>query len=210
MSNAVMTFKRVFVGNLDERVTAADIKKLFGLDLTPYLLKNSFVDIKPNERRAEVIIPGENVDDILRYNGMKMYDTNIEVTSEQIESVAISEEMETSVEPTAPEEGEIIYMLVDVRNNPDLNFDPVKEVEVCATLHIDHADDPHKALKTFRGNREGTFAIESTNMTRYVGTSLVIRGHSIPLTPFRRRPRGQQPENRFVLTALERAMILRT
>ena len=198
MSNAVMTFKRVFVGNLDERVTAADIKKLFGLDLTPYLQKNSFVDIKADESRAEVIIPGENVDDILKYNGMTMYDKNIEVTSEQMsESVATSEDMETPLEPTtAPEEGEIIYMLLDVRNNPDLNFDPVKEVEVCAALHIDHADDPHKAVKMFRGNREGTFAIESTNMSRYVGTSLVIRGHSIPLTPFRKRPRGQQPENR--------------
>ena len=64
MSNAGMTFKRVFVRNLEERVTAADIKKLFGLDLTPYLQKNSFVDIKADESRAEVIIPGENVDDI--------------------------------------------------------------------------------------------------------------------------------------------------
>ena len=198
--SAEITFKRVYVGNLDERVTVADIKKLFGLELTPYLQKNTFVDMKTGENRAEVIIPGENVGDIMIYNGMTMYDKNIEVTSEQTsEPVATNEDMETSSEPApepAQEEGEIIYMLLDVRNNPDLNFDPVKEVEVCAALHIDHSDDPHKAVKTFRGNREGTFAIESTDMTRYVGTSLVIRGHSIPLTPFRKRPRGQQQQNR--------------
>ena len=49
-----------------------------------------------------------------------------------------------------------------------------------------HEDDPHKAVKTFRGKDIGLYSIESKDMERYVNSSLVIRGHKINLIPIRK------------------------
>ena len=84
--------------------------------------------------------------------------------------------------------GEIIFILLDVRNHPDLNFPPVNDTEVCDALLQKHASDPHLAVKAGWGSRLGTFVVESIDMLPYVGTSLEIRGHDIALKPVRKQP----------------------
>ena len=93
-------------------------------------------------------------------------------------------------------EEDILYLLLDCRL-PTFVFNPVKEIEVCAALQLEHGDDHHTAVQTFRGRNLGTFSIESTDMKRYVGTHLVIRGKEIPLTPIRKRkPNQPQQQHR--------------
>ena len=84
-------------------------------------------------------------------------------------------------------------MILDVRNHPDLNFPPVSETEVCDALLEKHPGDHHLAVKAGWASRLGTFAIESEDMGPYLGSTLNIRGHDIPLRPIRKQT-PQQPE----------------
>ena len=193
-----VSFRILNVRNLDATITATDISKLFGFHETPFLRKFACVEIngEGEDRHAKVVCPDVSYDEIIKLNGIEYYGKNLVIQGE-------NDDIEESTERTADTQNDdisndsgennddIIYMLLDCRNYPDLNFEPVKEMEVCAALHLEHADDPHKAVKTYRGQREGTFGIESTNMARYVGTHLVIRGHEIKLVPVRRRQIGQ-------------------
>ena len=200
-----LIFRVLKVRNLSETANVNDLTTLFGLHATPFLKKWSAVQIEEgDERVAKVFCPDEIYEELRKLNGIEYEGKNLVIEGE----VDGDDEPQTPVElpqtPTetpqtpaeqTPENEEILYMLMDCRNYPDLNFSPVKEIEVCEALHIQHADDPHKAVKTYEGNRKGTFGIQSTDMERYVGTSLVIRGYEIPLNPIRKRPRGQRLDN---------------
>ncbi len=181
------------VRNLTETTSVSDLTNLFGLHATPYLKKWSAVEIEEgDERVAKVICPEDIYEELRKLNGVEYEGKNLVIQGE----VDGNDEEQTPTEQS-PENEEILFMLLDCRNHPDLNFNPVKEIEVCEALHIQHADDLHKAVKTYEGNRKGTFGIQSTDMERYVGTNLVIRGHEIPLKPIRKRPRGQRHDNQF-------------
>ena len=68
---------------------------------------------------------------------------------------------------------DILYLQLDCRSYPDLNFPRVMEYEVCDALCVEFEDDVHKAVKTGRGMQIGTFRIESENMQQYMGKSYV-------------------------------------
>ena len=106
---------------------------------------------------------------------------------------------ETAGGSAGEEEGEILFMVLDVRNHPDLNFPLVNETEVCDALLQKHANDPHLAVKAGWGSRLGTFVVESTEMGTYVGSSLDIRGHEIPLKPVRRKETPDQQQTMLIL-----------
>ncbi len=164
-------FRVLTVRNLDERVNAWDLSKLFGFDQTNYLKKFTCVEIKYDgeDKFAKVICPDVSYNELLRLNGIEFFERNLIIRGDDddVEEDATKQPGDEAA-GTPEQEAEIMFMLLDCRNHPDLNFDPVKESEVCEALHIDHADDPLKAVKTYHANRKGTFGIQSPDMTRYV------------------------------------------
>ena len=178
MAATDMTFKRVYVTNLDDRVTVKDIQKLFGLDLSEYLKKNTFVDLKVGEHRAEVIIPASNVDDIVKLTEMIMYGQKITVTTTQGET-------ETVNEATTSEDGaDIRSMFFDTRR-PEWAKKTITELEVCDALHRAMPDDPTKTVKALWGTMLGCFRIESKNYAPYQSVKLLVRDVELPLAPIR-------------------------
>ena len=77
----------------------------------------------------------------------------------------------------------ILYMELDCRIHPKLNFPPVGTFEVYDSLNIDHGDDYLKVVKELHGiNNLGTFSIQSDDYQRYLDKEVVVRGIAIPLT----------------------------
>ena len=203
MPGVPIIFRVLKVRNLDARATALDLATLCGLHATPFLKKYSSVEIngEGEDLYAKIICPDVIYDELIKLTGVDFNGKKLVIEGETDE---IDDEVHQNLPTTVQSNGtssrteddvgndKILYMLLDCRNNPELNFEPVKEFEVCDALHLNHADDPHKAVKTYFGNRQGTFGIQSTDMSRYVGTTLVIRGHEIQLIPIRKRPRGQR------------------
>ena len=203
-------FTILIVKNLDATVTATDISKLFGFH-TPFLRKNTCVEINDDgeNRFAKVVCPSSACDEVMKLNGVEFYGKNIVIVPDQEgdeEITSANTTIANGENSTAEDDSTIVndysdieYMLLDTRNYPDMNFNPVTEGEVCAALHISHPNDPHKAVRTFGGTRKGTFAIQSTDFSLYVSTHLVIRDREIPLTPFRKRvdPQSRPERRRF-------------
>ena len=179
MATTDMTFKRVYVSNLDDRVTVQDIQKLFGLDLSDYLQKNTFVDLKVGENRAEVILPASNVDDIVKLTGMIMYDQTINVAATQGETETANET--TTSEDTA---SDIRSMFLDTRR-PEWAKNPITELEVCDAIHKAMPDDPTKTVKALWGTMLGCFRIESKSYAPYLSLKLIVREVELPLAPIR-------------------------
>ncbi len=180
------TFRRLYLSNLDERTSVADIKSLFGLEVTEFLKKNSFVDIKKNEGKGEVIVPSDLLDDFLKYNGMEMYGRKISVQTEEGASNDNNRDVQTNIQN---ESDDILYMFLDCRR-PEWNKDHVNDGEVCdALLEI---DDPLKTVKTLRNSMIGTFRIESSNFALYVDKKVTIRNVELPLVPVRKFKNGDR------------------
>ena len=182
----MVAFNRLRVSNLDERATATELSQLFGLRATPYLVKNSSIEVKSTEdelRYALVILPQEIAVEILKLTGIEFYEQKLVIKDEDDDDTSPT----TSNAPVTEQDPEdILYMLLDLRNYPHWQVPkPVNEVEVCDALLIDFADDHHKAIKSGWGLTLGTFRIESTDMKRYVDKSLMIRGVPVPLIPIR-------------------------
>ena len=203
-----VNFKILYVNNLDTTVTSSDLKKLFDFNKTPFLRKHTCVEINEEgeERIAKVVSPEQVHIELLKLNGIEFSGKKLLIEAETESNDGINDiatgsttnnnddGSKNTIDTTVP--NDILYMLLDCRNCPELNFTPVKEVEVCAALQLDHADDPHKAVKTFWGRNLGTFGIQSTDMSRYVDKHLVIRGHKIQLTPIRKRQPQQQQQQK--------------
>jgi hypothetical protein len=221
-----VVFKRAIVTNIDLDATTQDLEELLGFDKTDFLKNNTCVQIKKDDNNgiyALVISPQFAHDEIIKLNGVEFYGKNLKIVPEDVgkptnnnnnhnnnndsgnNSSSSNNEDSSSNNNNDDNDGngssEIEYLFLDCRL-PDANFDPIKEVEVCAALQLDYADDPHKAVKKFWGRNLGTFAVESTEMEKYAGKNLVIRGHHIPLVPVYKRPPQQQhqqqhtPQNR--------------
>ena len=203
--------KVLLVKNISNTVTSSDVSKLFGFNRTQHLRKNSCVEIKDfadEERHARVVLPGTEFAEALKLNGVDFYGNKLVVVEESdnpntdsSNSLPSGHGTETngtdSSEPNA-EEPKILYMLLDCRNYPALNFPPVGTFEVYDALNIDHGDDYLKVVKQFYGRNLGTFSIQSDDIQRYVDKKLVIRGNEIDLTPVRENPerQNQRQENR--------------
>ena len=152
-----------------------------------------------NENYATIELPESLVEDVFKLSGVtfKGRDLVIEVESRAPEGTSggTPEGGAAGVDGTvemSEDEGDVLFMVLDVRNHPDLNFPLVNETEVCDALLQKHASDPHLAVKAGWGSRLGTFVIESTDMQPYVGSSLDIRGYDIPLKPVRKQPPRQR------------------
>ena len=212
-----LQFKRALVLNIDQDVQTQDLSELLGCEKTDFLKKHCCVQIKTDENNGKfalVVSPEFVHDEMLKLNGVEFYGKPLKIVAEDdnTNNTAAS----TNTESTATEltntdnasttnsnndssdeyvEDDILYLLLDCRI-PEFVFNPVKEIEVCAALQLQHGDDHHKAVQTFRGRNLGTFSIESTDMKRYVGTHLVIRGKEIQLEPIRKR-KPNQPQQHY-------------
>ena len=195
-----VVFKRAIVTNIDTDATTQDLEELLGLNKTDFLKNNSCVQIKKDDNNgiyALIISPQVAHDEFIKLNGIEFYGKNLKIVSEDVGTPTNdnnnhnSNNNSSSSNNVTQDDGEILYMLLDCRNHPDLNFPPVSEVEVCDALLLDHSDDEHKAVKKFWGRNLGTYGIESTDMERYVDSNVVIRGHTIKLEPVRRKQKKQ-------------------
>ena len=197
MSETVSPMKHLVIKNVGE-ITVDDIKDLFGLTSGSSRIE---ISATGNENYATIELPESSVEDVVKLSGVtfKGRDLVIEVES-RVSPVGTSSgtpEDDATGNPTVEvceDEGDILFMVLDVRNHPDLNFPLVNETEVCDALLQKHASDPHLAVKAGWGSRLGTFVIESTDMLPYVGTFLDIRGHEIPLKPVRKQPPRQRAD----------------
>ena len=205
----MLVYKRLLVRNIDPKVTKDDLSQLFGLQKTDFLKKNCSVEIKKadnGELYATVILPEEHHVEMLKLNGIGLYDCQLAISDDEDDDSGgkingsyadATTSGNASNASGTNEEPAILYMLLDVRNHPDLNFPTVSENEVCDALVVDFPNDPHKAVKTYWGAMLGTFAIESANMEQYIGKSLTIRGHSIPLVPVKKNANQPRRQSSF-------------
>ena len=191
----MVVFKRLRICNVDSKATANDLSELFGLRKTTYLQRNCCIEIKPPEDgkiHAIAVLPQQVYDELITLNGIDFYEKKLEITDADYADEAGEGDAQSSTNPSSrneEEEDEILYMQLDCRNHPDLNFPPVRVVEICDALMTDHQDDPHKAVKALWGRYLGVFCIESKDMNRYVDKSLIVRGHEIKLSPIRKQQR---------------------
>ena len=150
-----VTFKILYVRNLDATVTSTDLTKLFNFNATSFLRRHTCVQIteEGEERVAKVVAPEDVQVELLKLNGVEFYGKQLVIEAEADPDESTTETVTDNINNSNDDDdnSDILYMLLDCRNYPDLNFNPVKEVEVCAALQLDHADYHHKAVKTFWG-----------------------------------------------------------
>ena len=197
-----VTFRRIYVTNMEGRVTADDVRGLMGLDLTPYLKKNSFVQMFHDESRAEVIVPADMINDLLKFNKAKMYGQEIGVTIANIENESSS----SSGGNENRNNDTVSYLFLDTRR-AEWAKKPISELEVCDALHVASPNDPTKTVKAFWGTMIGCFRIEARDFKSYLNMHVVLRDVELPLIPVRpstrtegkeyfdRRAFGRQPTN---------------
>ena len=188
-----VTFKRANVFNIVSTTTPNDLSELLGFKKTDYLKKHCCIEIKTTDQHehfAVVVCPSFAFDEIVKMNGIEFYGKELKIVAED-ESDDETTQSTSQANATTHEEEEILYMQLDCRSHPDLNYPPVREMEVCDALMLAHADDPFKAVRTFRGKDVGLYSIESKDMERYLDTTLVIRGHEIKLIRIRRNQKRQ-------------------
>lgn len=193
-----ISYKIIYVKNIDETVSTTDISKLFGFHDSSFLRKNTCVEIlaEEDERYAKVVLPDYVFDEVIKMNGLEFYNKKLIIEDEDAGDETATRSQNTEEE----EDDEILYILLDCRSHPDLNFPTVKEFEVCDALNIDFGEDIHKAVKTMFGTNLGTFKIESDDMGQYVDKQLVIRGHKIDLVPVRKKKQMDRRAGHFQRT----------
>ena len=194
MQSRDVEFKRAHVFNIDQDATSKDLSNLFGFNKTDFLKRHCCVEIKTNEIDGKlfalVVSPKLAHDEILKLDGADFFGQQLKIVAE--DDPESDPQRESTVQDTPThDDGEILYMLLDCRNNRDFWIPPVSEVEVIDALLLEHGDDEQKAVKAGFGRNLGTFQIESTDMDRYIDTELIIRGHKIKLEPLRRKQKKQ-------------------
>ena len=207
--------RRLHIRNIGD-VNEQNIIDLFNLARTELLKSTSRVEIfeEADAKHAVITVLAEEVPELMKLTGVsfKGHDLFVvnETAQEDMETSEISNannngvaidgaketfaasstegdqtrNFEQSDDPA--KQGDIIFMILDGRSHPDLDFPPVSETEVCDTL-LQKTSDPHLAVKTGMFENLGTFTIESIDMAPYEGLTLSIRGHDIPLKPIRKK-----------------------
>ena len=184
-------FKIVFARNLDDSVTSEDVAKLMGFHETPFLRKHTCVEIKTDgrDRYAKVVVPETILAAVMEFNGVQFYGKKITVESEEGESEDATDAGDEGNSSTSQEnttEDKIEYLLLNCRR-PEWNFNPIQEYEICDAIQLDHANDPHKLVKTLWGRDLGLFRVYSQDMGRYADKNLIIRGMEVTMQPIRKR-----------------------
>ena len=207
--------RRLLIRNIGD-VNEQNIIELFNLARTEILKSTSRVEIfeEADAKHAAITVLAEEVPEVMKLSGVsfKGHDLVIvsETAQEHMETSDISNANNNNADTAGaretaaasstegdqtrsfeqsderPMQCDIIFMILDVRSHPDLNFPPVSETEVCDAL-LQKTSDPHLAVKTGMFDRLGTFTIESIDMAPYEGMTLSIRGHDIPLKPIRKK-----------------------
>ena len=188
-----MEFSRLHVYKIGES-TATDLSVLFGFDKTEFIKGHTCVQLKKtvnNEPFALVLAPREVAEEVIKLNGVEFASQQLQIVPAEEANARHQQNQQQNTSTIDENEEEIIHFMLDCRNHPDLNFPIVSEAEVCDALMIDHSEDPLKTVKTLWGRNLGTFIIDSDDLQRYKGKSLVIRGHDIPLTPVFKTQRRQ-------------------
>ena len=198
-----MEFKRLFVYNFHEKVTTDEISSLFGFNATDYLVKWCCIELKDGEnntKSAKVICPADVHGQTLKLNGIEYLGRKLEIVDADpppVTTPAQESNNQTHLSNnTNEDEGEILFIRLDFRRYPSMNFPAVEEGEVCDALMLDHSDDPYKAIKRGWGRNLGTYVIESKDMNRYVNKSVVIRGKEIQLEAIRKKKRQTRENER--------------
>ena len=144
-----LNFQKLIVTNLDSKVTSNDLRDLFSLNSTDYMRNYSCVEVKASENgtQAMVVVPEACTPEILKLNGMEYFDRKITINNAEDKAESststIGEDTLPQRSETTDADDEILYMLLDCRNHPDLNYPHVTEMEVCDALVIEHGYDPH-------------------------------------------------------------------
>ena len=132
-----MGYNILYVRNIGDSVTSADISKLFGFHNTPELRRNTCVEIideEGEERYAKVVCPDYVRSEVLDMNGIEFYKQKITIVDDD-------DDADGKVDGMAPEtsqanaEGkndgdDILYLQLDCQSYPDLNFPRLMEYEV--------------------------------------------------------------------------------
>ena len=186
MNNQPVQFKTLRVKNIGPTATSTDIENALDFNRTPFLQKHTVVEItgEGELRSAKVVSPAHVHVELLKLDGIVMFERKLAFEEE-------ANDAGTEYGDTTADDEEIEYLFIDCRL-PIWNFNPVKEVEICAALQIDHAEDYTKAVITHRNRNLGTFAVETTDTRRYINKHLVIRGKEVPIIPIYKRRRQQQ------------------
>ena len=190
--------KSLLIKNIGD-ITSEEIVDLFSLTSQSRVI----ISESDGENIANIEVPESLITGVIKLSGVSFKGRDLVFVDTTHEGADDTQEIDSSVEVTIPSsnecdnetQGEILFMILDVRNNPDLNFPLVNETELCYALLQKHPNDPHLAVKAGWGSRLGTFVIESTDMDAYIETTLEIRGHSIPLRPMRKQHRPQSSGN---------------
>ena len=172
-------------------ITIEELATLFGLNSNEPANTTPQIQISSDENgnHASIAVP-ETSQELAQLRNVNFKGRDLVVTCDD-EAMESGNDTNDSNTTANEDEGEVIFMILDVRNHPDLNFPPVSETEVCDALLKKHPGDYHLAVKAGWASRLGTFAIESQDIDSYLGSTLNIRGHDIPLRPIRRKSSQQ-------------------
>ena len=139
-STALTMLKKLFIHNIPKEVSASDISLLLGFSNNAYLKENTCVQIKTNdqgENFAFILTPSDVVDEIMKLNGVDFYGKNLNITEadeQQPTQQQQEQQQQQQQQQQQDTDNEILYMLLDCRSHPDLNYPPVREYEVCDAL----------------------------------------------------------------------------
>ena len=97
---------------------------------------------------------------------------------------------------TETQEESYSHLEVDTRR-PEWCFNKVKVIEVVKALQVNHRDDYTKCVKMMRGPLSGIFKIDADDITKYLNTTIEIRGVQLPITGIKKRERWRPITERF-------------
>lgn len=174
----------ILVNNIVAGTTKEQLVTLFGLAATPFLKKNTKIDIGNEDAgsfTATISVPTGVADVLLKLDGHQYEGQKLGITD------AAAQEVE-----------EISHMEIDTRL-PKWSANNVRRMEVIRALEVNHSDDVTKSVEPMRNNLLGIFRIDSSDYGRYLNQTIVVRGEELQLVPRinRRDRQGRRfPDNR--------------
>ena len=116
--------------------------------------------------------------------------TTEEPTMEQsvsIEQTTSTEQPTLTEQQTLTEQPAILHITIDTRRK-EWVFSPIERNEVIFAIEKDHEADVLKTVRRVGRFGSGLYQLTSSDYSRYVGKSVMLRGIEIPLRPFYERP----------------------
>ena len=141
----------ILVNNIVAGTTKEQLVTLFGLAATPFLKKNTKIDIGNEDAgsfTATISVPTGVADVLLKLDGHQYEGQKLGITD------AAAQEVE-----------EISHMEIDTRL-PKWSANNVRRMEVIRALEVNHSDDVTKSVEPMRNNLLGIFRIDSSDYGR--------------------------------------------